>query len=267
MSHEELRDLASAYVLDALDADERGRFEAHLAGCAECQAEVRSFRPVVDALARIVDSRQPSPELRARVLDTSDARAAQPRVVQRPGTAPAGAAFKPAIAVPWFLATAAALALAVLTPYTVQLRNRTRELAAAVRDLTARLAETDRQLVAVRNDVSLLVAPDVKRVDLRGQGAVPQAAARAYFSRSRGVYFLATDLPPISPDKAYQLWFLAPGGPVNAQVFTPDNRGRAELIAPVPPGMPDPNGLAVTLEPAGGSPLPTTTPFLVGNVN
>jgi anti-sigma-K factor RskA len=263
MSHDE-RELASAYVLDALDAADRERFEAHLAGCAECQAEVRSFRPVVDALARMADAGQPSPELRARVLDTRGVRVVRPHVLPGPG---ASRAFRPAIVVPWFLATAAALALAVLTPYTVQLRNRTRQLAVAVRDLTARLAETDRQLVAVRNDVSLLASPDVKRVDLRGQGAVPQAAARAYFSRSRGVYFIATDLPPVSTDRAYQLWFVTPGGPVNAQVFTPDGRGGAELIAAVPPGMPDPTVLAVTLEPAGGSTQPTTVPFLVGTVN
>ena len=263
MNHDE-RELASAYVLDALDAGDRERFEAHLPGCAECQAEVRSFRPVVDALARVADARRPSPELRARVLDARGARAAQPRVLPGPG---ASRAVRPAIVVPWFLATAAALALAVLTPYTAQLRNRTRELAAAVRDLTARLAEGDRQLVAVRNEVSLLAAPDVKRVDLRGQGAVPQAAARAYFSRSRGVYFVASDLPAISSDRAYQLWFVTPGGPVNAQVFIPDGRGGAELIAAVPPGMPDPTVLAVTLEPAGGSPQPTTVPFLVGTVN
>jgi len=31
--------------------------------------------------------------------------------------------------------------------------------------------------------------------------------------------------------------------------------------------MPDPTVLAVTLEPAGGSPQPTTVPFLVGTVN
>jgi anti-sigma-K factor RskA len=263
MNHEE-RDLASAYVLDALDAGDRARFEAHLAGCAACQAEVRSFRPVVDALARMADARQPSPALRARVLDASGARVVEPRVLPGPGST---RAFRPAIVVPWFLATAAALAIAVLTPYTVQLRTRTRELAAAVRDLTARLAETDRQLVAARNEVSLVAGPDVKRVDLRGQGAVPQAAARAYFSPARGVYFVASDLPPVSPDRAYQLWFVTPGGPVSASVFTPDTAGRAELLAAVPPGMPDPTVLAVTLEPAGGSPQPTSTPFLVGTVN
>jgi anti-sigma-K factor RskA len=264
MSHEELREQASAYVLGALDGDDRQRFEAHLAGCAECQAEVRSFRPVVDALARSVDAREPSADLRARVVGAVTR--GQTRTTEIPT---AMGRSRSSTVIPWVLATAATIALAALTPYTAQLRNRTRELAAVVRDLSARLADSDRQLLVARNNVSLLLAPDVRRVDLRGQASAPQAGGRAYFSRTRGVYFVATDLPSIAADKAYQLWFVLPGGanPVSAAVFSADAGGRAELIANVPAGMTDPSVLAVTLEPAGGSPQPTTTPFLVGNVN
>jgi len=250
MTHEELRELASAYVLDALDRDDLDRFEAHLAGCVECQAEVRSFQPVADALARTADSKQPSAAVRARVLDA-------PR---RSSTA------RP-VPVPWFLAAAALLALAVLTPYTVQLRNRTRALMVAVRDLTARLADTDRQLVAVRGEVSLLTAPDVKRVDLRGQSVAPQAGARAFWSRSRGVYFVASNLPPLPAWKEYQLWFVTTPGPVSVSVFRPDQRGDAALIGTVRAGMGEPNAMAVTLEPAGGLPAPTGAFYLVGPAN
>jgi anti-sigma-K factor RskA len=172
-----------------------------------------------------------------------------------------------AVAVPWFLAAAAVIVLAVLTPYTVQLRNRTRELMLAVRDLTARLADTDRQLVAVRGEVSLLTAPDVKRVDLRGQPTAPQAGARAFWSRSRGVYFVASNLPPLPAGKDYQLWFVTPAGPVSAAVFQPDPRGDAALIGTVRPDMGEPSVMAVTLEPAGGLPAPTGAFYLVGPAN
>ena len=43
-------DLAAAYVLDALDADERIAFEEHLSGCAICQEEVEALRRAVDFL-------------------------------------------------------------------------------------------------------------------------------------------------------------------------------------------------------------------------
>src|SRR5262245_59348817 len=166
-NHEELREQASAYVLDALDRDERTRFEAHLAGCAECQAEVRSFQPVAEALGRIVDAREPSADLRARVIGG----AARQAVARAPVATPPAAVHARSrfgVVIPWLLATAAAIGLAALTPYTVQLRSRTRQLAAVVRDLTDRLASSNRELLVARTNVSLLVAPDVRRVDLRG---------------------------------------------------------------------------------------------------
>src|SRR4051812_15119860 len=43
-------DLAAAYVLDALDADERIAFEEHLAECTICQEEVTALRKAVDFL-------------------------------------------------------------------------------------------------------------------------------------------------------------------------------------------------------------------------
>jgi anti-sigma-K factor RskA len=257
LNHDELRELASAYVLGALDREEREQFETHLADCEVCQAEVRSFQPVVDALAFSVPDRQPSADLRARVLASGPSR-------------PVGKRSRAATVLPWFLATAAAIALAALTPYTMQLRQRTRDLMATVRDLSARLADGDRQLVAVRREVSLLSAPDVRRVDLRGQPAAPRAGARAYFSRTRGVYFVAADLPSVAADKAYELWYVPPAGqgnPVRAFVFTPDQNGGAAFIAQVPAEMPDPGARAVTLEPAGGVPAPTGAFYLLGAVN
>jgi len=39
MSTHEIHALSGAYAVDALDPEERARFEEHLAACAECQAE------------------------------------------------------------------------------------------------------------------------------------------------------------------------------------------------------------------------------------
>ena len=43
-AHDELRHDAAAYALGVLDPGERAAFETHLAGCAECAAEVREMR-------------------------------------------------------------------------------------------------------------------------------------------------------------------------------------------------------------------------------
>jgi predicted anti-sigma-YlaC factor YlaD len=62
-----------AYVLDALDPDERQRFEEHLAHCAVCRDELAEFAPLPAMLDRVrPDDLQPvavtpSPELYDRV--------------------------------------------------------------------------------------------------------------------------------------------------------------------------------------------------------
>ena len=43
-------ELVSLYILRALPASETLPFEAHLASCSECQRDLESLRPVVDAL-------------------------------------------------------------------------------------------------------------------------------------------------------------------------------------------------------------------------
>lgn len=51
--HEDLREWTAAYVLGALELDERTRFERHLDSCGECQREVTALAPVPGLLSRI----------------------------------------------------------------------------------------------------------------------------------------------------------------------------------------------------------------------
>jgi anti-sigma-K factor RskA len=57
------------------------------------------------------------------------------------------------------------------------------------------------------------------------------------------------------------------GNPVSAFVFKPDQSGNAAFITEVPATLPEPGALAVTLEPAAGSPGPTSPLYLVGALN
>jgi anti-sigma-K factor RskA len=75
----------------------------------------------------------------------------------------------------------------------------------------------------------------------------------------------AFDLPPAEAGRTYQLWGIQTGlDPVSLGVFQTDAQGRALLVQTVPDGL-DFEISAVTDEPAGGSPQPTTTPFLAGS--
>lgn len=59
--------LSGAYAVDALDDAERAEFERHLAVCADCRAEVASFRETTALLAE-PEADTPPASLRAHVL-------------------------------------------------------------------------------------------------------------------------------------------------------------------------------------------------------
>ncbi|MEJ7793204.1 MAG: anti-sigma factor [Gaiellaceae bacterium] len=75
----ELHELTAAYALDALDASERGSYEAHLASCEGCREELQGFRKVTGSLARAAGGSRPPAGLRDRILE--QARSERPNVV------------------------------------------------------------------------------------------------------------------------------------------------------------------------------------------
>ncbi|HZQ65743.1 MAG TPA: anti-sigma factor [Gaiellaceae bacterium] len=79
MTNEDVHELAAAYALDALAADERQAFESHLAGCGRCRAELASLREAVGALAFSTEGPAPPAALRERILVA--AREEPPKVV------------------------------------------------------------------------------------------------------------------------------------------------------------------------------------------
>ena len=113
--------------------------------------------------------------------------------------------------------------------------------------------------------LAVLAAADVKRVDLAGQPVAPRAAAQAYWSRSRGMVFTASNLPPLPAGRVYQLWVLtAQPAPISAGLLKPDAAGAVNVIFDTPADIPTPVAMAVTIEPDGGVPAPTGDKYLVG---
>jgi Anti-sigma-K factor rskA, C-terminal len=218
--------------------------------------------PILQGLAQTVAQVDPPLELRARVLGS--ARSQAPAVTQ--------SASRP---VAWWLATAASLALAAgLTIYTGQLRARIAGLETELRDTRARADAAQQQMVdaqrtasGAQSAVAILTAPDVARVDLAGQQPVsPAASARAFWSRSRGMVFNASNLPPLPAGRTYQLWVVTAQAPISAGLLTPDTQGSVSEIFNTPPDIPQPVAMAVTIEPAGGVSAPTGDKYLIGTL-
>ena len=261
-AHDE-QTLAAAYVLGALEPDERRAFEAHVAECAACAEEVRALRPVADALAHSVPQRTPPADLRARVLNT---------IVPGAGDTQALVTSSPRPAMAGWLALAAALVVAVgASVYAWQLQRRVRTLEARLDGAEQRASSAERAVAEARRTagetqaaMSVLAAPDMVRIELAGQSAAAAARARALWSRNRGMVFTATNLPQAPAGRVYQVWVVTAGGPVSAGLLTPDTGGRAEAYFNTPADIAPPTAVAVTLEPAGGVPAPTGEFYLLG---
>ncbi|MCX4760882.1 anti-sigma factor [Streptomyces sp. NBC_01275] len=252
---EDLHSLAAPYALDALEADERRRFEKHLKGCDRCAAEVRALSE--DAVRLAWSTAAPAPAaMRDRVL------AAVQRTPQEPGRAPVrehapqlpphvwgtqpppGRSRAPRARRPMFAPFAtitAAAALVVAALFAVQ-AERTQDQLAAERAQSREIAH-------------VLAAPDARAntgQDSQGRSIGVIASA----SEGQAVVTLSGYGTP-SGGQVHQLWLMRP----NAQ---PRSLGLFDGDTPlVATGLDKAaTSLAVTVEPDGGSPQPTTQPVV-----
>ena len=237
-------DAAAPYALGALTAEERAAFEAHLADCAVCRADVQALGEVSGLLAHAAAAATPPPALRERIL--REAHAVRPLAAGGRG-------------LPW-LAVAAAVVLAVAAGVAYLKERGSRQM------LERAVAVARDSLAAQQQLVATLLAPDVNTAVLASKGRPP--TARVFWNPSRHRVVMAVfDLPPAPAGRIYQLWAIQTGkAPVSLGIFNTAPDGRLTTSLDVPPALVAFDVTAVTEEPAGGSPQPTQQPFLVGKL-
>jgi anti-sigma-K factor RskA len=229
---ENLHTLAAAYVLDGLTDVERRRFETHLGECDSCADEVEGKRETATRLATAA-AEDPPESLRERVLVQAARTRQVPPRVRRAG-------YGRAHRLGWVLA-AACLVLAVVLGVATLRTQRTKEGVDAL----------NRDIAAV------MAAPDARTVT----GAVRHGGSGTVVaSRSRGkAVIVVSGLPPLSSAKTYELWLMGPGAPRVAGTMRPPAHGDPRPVLAA--GLGDATQIGITVEPAGGSPRPTSPPI------
>jgi len=168
-------ELSALYALDVLDADERARYEEHLAGCERCRDELRMLGDAAAGLAVAAAGPAPPPSLRDRILE--QVRAEPQNVVPLRPRRSFAVAIASAIAV---AATAAAVAFGVWA------------------------ASLHHSLSHERAAVDVLGNPNARHVPLQG------VAGQLVVSPS-GEAALAVDLPAPPKGKTYETWVIDGG--------------------------------------------------------
>ncbi|MEV6397450.1 anti-sigma factor [Streptomyces sp. NPDC051907] len=239
MNGADLHAATGPYALNALSDKERRAFEKHLAGCEECRREVAELQGAAARLGQTVVV-TPPPGLKDRVLH----RVANTRQERRPlarGRTPPSGRWNPRLVLAASVAAVAALGAV-----------------AAWQSEEADTAWSDaRQVEAHQADVAdVLAAPDA---ELRTQPLVGGGAATVAVSHSQdAAVFIASGLPPLPSGQVYELWFGKDGDLRPAGLLTGDDAQQIRLLDGPVAGA---TAVGVTVEPAGGSPAPTSPPL------
>jgi anti-sigma factor RsiW len=222
--------LSGAYAGDALDDLERAEFEQHLAVCAECRAEVASFRETAARLSE-TEVEAPPESLRAGVLSAIRQVRPLPPEPAEPEPEPAETQLTEVRRrrLPALLAAAAAVVLLAAGavawhPWQHDRTTLTDQI------LNAPDAISVTQDVPGGGELELVRSPSLKRAVLVGH-----------------------DVPDAGAGKTYQMWMQQPGEDMVSAGLLPDPdqptvlRGDAATAA----------AAAVSVEPEGGSVHPS----------
>jgi anti-sigma factor RsiW len=233
---DDLHVLTGSYVLDAVSDAERAEFERHLQFCPTCDAEVRGLRETAARLALACAVNAPARMEQHVLAATYRTRQLPPLPASRPrrvSRVPRRFPHVPRrLAV---LAAAASVAAAV---------------ALGITQLTAQQQLDQAQATAIARVVT---APDahVDTARTRAGGSVTVVTSVALHEAVVSTSGMAS----LPSGRVYQVWVMSPSGARSAGLM----HGSSLLASAVRPG----DQIGITVEPAGGTARPTTTPVAV----
>lgn len=224
----DLHSLLAAYTLDALDADERSTFEAHLHQCETCQDELPGL---VETLGRVAESESetPPPALRSSVLAAVSTMPQQRPIVSLDSRR------RLRRSVPQLVAAAAVVAALAGGGFAAIEHQTVSDMRADQARVTAVIGASD------ANTASGVVSTG--------------GTLRIISSKSHGAAVVSgSSMEKLPDDKVYQLWTMHNGIPKAAGLL--GSSGGMVYVSK----LGEAQAVAVTVEPKGGSKHPTTAP-------
>lgn len=235
-------DLREAYALGALSESERQEVEDYLASHPELQAEVDELTSIADLLALAPQEYEPSPDIRGELLETiggaTDAALTVASSPRSPRPAGLRGLFGPGGLAAAAVAAAAALIVAGLFLWNTSLRDQNEDL---------------------RGEIETR-----QTYELQGSGAAENVSGEVVEIEDDRAILVAENLDAPPEDEVYEIWVLHGGVPAPAGLFEPGSGGFA--ATPIEGSLEGAEAVAVTLEPSGGSPAPTSDILLTASL-
>jgi anti-sigma-K factor RskA len=252
--------LAGAYALDALDGADEARFERHQHRCRQCAEEIRGLREATARLAAATAADSPAVLIQRAVRAAAQTRQLASLMLssRRPLRARHAAA-------------ATLFGRAMGTGAAARARARTTKLAltlaaagvavAAILALAARSAQDQVQQDQQHSHAIVAVLTARDAAITRAPVSTGGTATIVMSEREHALVFAAKGLPALPATRRYELWLMSPSGDKPAGMLPVPRRG---MTGPVlASGLGTGDRLGLTIEPAAGSPHPTTGAILL----
>lgn len=224
-------DQLELYVLDLLDDDEIRDVEALIARDPAAQQRVAELRGTLGTLPFGLEPMDPPAGLRDRILDEARAETGVTPVEEEHAPEEPTRLFGSAL---WGLAAAAIIAIAFIAVLALAAGNGPGDFQ------TYPIATTEAATGPVSGQVRFRQGSEQAILDLTGLENPPQ-------------------------NLVYQVWLISGDNPPTPNItFTPDSSGEAHLL--IRGNLPQSDILAITLEPQGGSPAPTSDVLIVSDL-
>ncbi len=240
MDHESIRGLIPAFGLGAADPDESRAVETHLRSCAACRDLLAEYQDLSDGLLFAAPPMAAPASLTERMRERL-APARHEAVSRTWWMRVRGALLVPALA-------AAVLSLLVTNLYWFGRTDSLERQAAEQASLVASLAS-------------------VPVISLRADASAPYAQGVVYPSADGRIALLCVyGMPALPSGKAYQFWLIKDGKRDSGGVFEVSEYGFGFLMVKPMRPLNEYSSVGITVEPAGGSPAPTSPRMLGGSL-
>jgi anti-sigma-K factor RskA len=256
----ELHSLAGPYVMDAVTPEERSSFARHLDDCSQCRDDVREMREATARLGMAAVVR-PRPALKEQTIkaasrisqlapvvdgtvvndtaiDGTSVASQEPRTVPRRRVAWRGRSIR--LPARFALASAAVVAAAAIG------------FGLAANSVMQQLHHTQRQDHMI---ASVLAARDAVMLTARITSGGTATVVMSHHEHR--LVFTTHGLRPLPSGWGYELWLMGPAGDRSAGMLRFEADGMTEPT--VVSGLGHGDAIGVTVEPAGGSPLPSSS--------
>jgi anti-sigma-K factor RskA len=251
--HSRFAENLALYALGTLEGDEQIELEMHLKDCVDCWHELEELRGDAALLALSASGPAPPQRARGRLMN---AVTREPRIsLEQPSTRRISVWSQ----MGWVAAAAVIVIAAILWRTDASLSSR-------MATLQKEFNEQQTELRRAQEVTATLTATDALRVTIVAPKAAAQPQGRAIYVPSRSsLIFLANNMPALAARRAYELWIIPiTGSPIPVGVFKPDAHGNVTVVNPRLPQGVETRKFAITVEPETGSPLPTSTPIMLG---